>query len=321
MLEKRLLGKTGIQIAPLVLGGNVFGWTADEPTSFKILDRFVELGGNMIDTADVYSGFAAGGKYGESERVIGKWMKSRGNRHQLVIATKVGYPMSPETSPEKVGLSKKYILQAVEDSLARLQIETIDLYQSHRDDLQTPIHESLEAYTSLIHSGKIRFIGASQCTPERLREWLSVSQETGLATYTTLQPHYNLVERAGFEEKFQAICLAHGLGVITFFGLARGFLTGKYRSLGDLEKSVRGEGVKPYMNEKGFRVLAALDQVSKSQNATPAQVALAWLMAKPAVTAPIASATRVEQLKEIWKSVELKLDLESLRILDQASQA
>jgi aryl-alcohol dehydrogenase-like predicted oxidoreductase len=315
MSSLRPLGRTGISITPLALGGNVFGWTADESTSFQILDHFLALGGNLIDTADVYSGFVPGGKYGESEKILGKWMKKRGNRARVILATKVGYEMSPTQK----GLSKKYILTAAEDSLARLQTDYLDLYQSHRDDLATPTSETLEAYTQLIQQGKVRLIGASQCTADRLEKALVLSQELGLAAYSTLQPHYNLLERAGYEKNFEPICKAHGLGVITYFGLARGFLTGKYRSEADLAQSARGPGVKDFLNARGFRILAALDQVAETHRATPAQVALAWIMARSSVTAPIASATSIAQLDDLWKSIELTLPPAAMQILDQAS--
>jgi aryl-alcohol dehydrogenase-like predicted oxidoreductase len=294
-MQKKPLGKTGATILPLVLGGNVFGWTADEATSFQILDRFADAGGTLIDTADVYSGFAPGGKYGESERIIGNWIKSRNNRSKVLIATKVGYEMSPD----KKGLSRKYIMQAVEDSLTRLQTDSIDLYQSHRDDLSTPLEETLEAYTSLIKAGKVRWIGASQCAPDRLARGLEISKDKGFASYATLQPHYNLYERADYESQFKTICEEQGLGVIPYFGLARGFLTGKYRCEADLAKSVRGSGIKDFLNERGFRILAALDQVAKIESATPAQISLAWLMSRPSITAPIASATSVGQLEDL----------------------
>ena len=316
MIQKKELGQTGLTITPFVLGGNVFGWTIDEQTSFKVLDHFLQSGGNFIDTADVYTGFYQGGKYGESERIIGQWMKTRKNRSKVLIATKVGYEMAPH----KKGLSKKYILEAVEDSLHRLQTDVIDLYQSHRDDLHTPTEETLEAYTQLMKQGKVRHIGASQCTPDRLRNALNLSKELGLASYAALQPHYNLYERAGYEKGFESLCKEQKLGVIPNFGLARGFLTGKYRGEADLSKSARGAGMKDFFNERGLRILAGLDQVAKNQNATPAQVALAWLLSRPTVTAPIASATSVEQLSELLPSLELNLTIESLQILSQASQ-
>jgi aryl-alcohol dehydrogenase-like predicted oxidoreductase len=312
-MQKKPLGKTGATILPLVLGGNVFGWTADEATSFQILDRFADAGGTLIDTADVYSGFAPGGKYGESERIIGNWIKSRNNRSKVLIATKVGYEMSPD----KKGLSRKYIMQAVEDSLTRLQTDSIDLYQSHRDDLSTPLEETLEAYTSLIKAGKVRWIGASQCAPDRLARGLEISKDKGFASYATLQPHYNLYERADYESQFKTICEEQGLGVIPYFGLARGFLTGKYRCEADLAKSVRGSGIKDFLNERGFRILAALDQVAKIESATPAQISLAWLMSRPSITAPIASATSVGQLEDLLKSTTLQLSEESISILGQ----
>jgi aryl-alcohol dehydrogenase-like predicted oxidoreductase len=314
-MKKRKLGKSNIEIAPLALGGNVFGWTADEPTSFRLLDAFVDAGLNLIDTADVYSVWVPGHQGGESETVIGNWLKRSGRRKDVIVATKVGNVMSPE----KKGLAKPYILRAVEDSLRRLQIDSIDLYQSHVDDPATPIEETLEAYDELVRAGKVRAIGASNFTAERLTASLDVSKQRGYPSYISLQPHYNLVERADYETNLEPVCVANGIGVIPYFGLASGFLTGKYRTEADLSKSARGSRVQKYLDERGLRVLSALDEVSKKLNSTPARVALAWLIARPSITAPIASATNLEQLKDLIAATELKLDEDSIEILNRAS--
>jgi aryl-alcohol dehydrogenase-like predicted oxidoreductase len=314
-MKKRKLGKSDIEIAPLALGGNVFGWTADEPTSFLLMDAFVDAGLNLIDTADVYSVWVPGHQGGESETVIGNWLKRSGRRKDVIIATKVGNVMSPE----KKGLAKPYILRAVEDSLRRLQIDSIDLYQSHVDDPATPIEETLEAYDELVRAGKVRAIGASNFTAERLTASLDVSKQRGYPSYISLQPHYNLVERADYETNLEPVCVANGIGVIPYFGLASGFLTGKYRTEADLSKSARGSRVQKYLDERGLRVLSALDEVSKKLNSTPARVALAWLIARPSITAPIASATNLDQLKDLIAATELKLDEDSIEILNRAS--
>ncbi len=314
-MKKRRLGKSNIEVAPLALGGNVFGWTADEPISFRLLNGFVDAGLNLIDTADVYSVWVPGHQGGESETVIGNWLKRSGRRKDVIIATKVGNVMSPE----KKGLSKAYILRAVEDSLRRLQTDSIDLYQSHVDDPATPIEETLEAYAELISAGKVRAIGASNFTAERLTASLRISEERGYPSYVSLQPQYNLMERADYETNLEPVCLANGIGVIPYFGLASGFLTGKYRSEADLTKSPRGARVQKYLDERGMRVLAALDEVSKRLSSTPARVALAWLMARPSITAPIASATNLDQLKDLIAATELKLDEDSIDILNRAS--
>ena len=314
-MKKRKLGKSNIEVAPLALGGNVFGWTADEPTSFRLLDAFVDAGLNLIDTADVYSVWVPGHQGGESETVIGNWLKRSGRRKDVVIATKVGNVMSPE----KKGLSKPYILRAVEDSLRRLQTDSIDLYQSHVDDPATPIEETLEAYAELVRAGKVKAIGASNFTAERLTASLEVSKQRGYPSYVSLQPHYNLVERADYETNLEPVCVANGIGVIPYFGLASGFLTGKYRTEADLSKGSRGPRVKKYLDERGLRVLEALDEVSTRLNSTPARVALAWLIARPSITAPIASATNLDQLKDLIAATELKLDEASTDILNHAS--
>ena len=314
-MEKRKLGSSGLEIAPLMFGGNVFGWTADEATSFALLDAFVGEGFNAIDTADVYSRWIPGHVGGESETVIGKWLAARGGRDRVVIATKVGMDMGEGGK----GLSRAHIVKSAEASLKRLRTDHIDLYQSHEDDAGTPLDETLEAYDRLIQDGKVRAVGASNYDAARLREALAVSAGRGLPRYETLQPHYNLYDRAGFEDGLADACREAGIGVIPYFGLARGFLTGKYRSEADLSKSPRGGGVKRSLDARGFAILAALDKVSAELGATPAQVALAWLMTR--VTAPIASATSVEQFKEIAGAARLVLGAEARGVLDEASAA
>lgn len=314
-MDKRRLGRSDLMVSPLCLGGNVFGWTADEATSFEILDAYADAGLNFIDTADVYSTWAPGHTGGESETIIGKWMKARGNRDRLVIATKVG----SEMGPSQKGLSKSYIRSAVEASLQRLQTDYIDLYQSHRDDLETPQQETLQAYEELIRDGKVRAIGASNFTAERLKEALAISTELGLPRYESLQNKYNLSDRAEYEAELEPLCRKEEIGVIPYYGLASGFLTGKYRSEADFGKSVRGGRMAGYLNDRGKRILSALDAVADRKNATPAQVALAWLMARPGLTAPIASATSVEQLKDIVAATRLSLDESNIEELDRAS--
>lgn len=314
---RRKLGNSGLLVTPLAFGGNVFGWTVDEPGAFSLLDAFVAAGFNLIDTADTYSKWAPGNRGGESETIIGKWLKRSGKRQQVVIATKVGMEMGPN----RKGLAKAYILSEVEESLKRLQTDYIDLYQSHADDASTPIDETLEAYAQLIKQGKVRVIGASNYTAERLKESLETSRKRGFPRYESLQPLYNLYERAEYESKLEPVCIENGLGVIPYFSLASGFLTGKYRSEADFSKSDRGPRVKKYLNERGFRILAALDQVARQHNATPAHIALAWLMARPSITAPIASATNLKQLDDLLEATQLELNTESIEALNQASDA
>jgi aryl-alcohol dehydrogenase-like predicted oxidoreductase len=314
-MKKRKLGNSGLEVAPLAFGGNVFGWTVDEPTSFELLDRFVASGFNLIDTADVYSKWAPGNKGGESETILGNWLKRSGNRKKVVIATKVGSEMPPGSK----GLSRTYILRAVEDSLKRLQTDYIDLYQSHIDDAETPLEETLEAYAQLIKQGKVRAIGASNYSAERLAQALEVSQQHGYPGYQSLQPEYNLYDRAGYETKLEPVCRKHALGVIPYFSLASGFLTGKYRSEADVSKSARAKFVKKYLNDRGFRILQALDQVAGRLHSTPAKVSLAWLLARPSITAPIASATSLDQLKDLLEATELELDRSAIELLNQAS--
>jgi len=314
-MDKRRLGSTGFEVAPLALGGNVFGWTADEAMSFRLLDAFVGAGFNLIDTADSYSRWAAGHEGGESETVIGRWIARRGRHDDVVIATKVGSDMG---QGHKV-LRKDYILQAADASLRRLRVDCIDLYQSHWDDENTPFEETLGAYEQLIRQGKVKAIGASNLTAPRLAQALQTSKAGKLPRYATLQPHYNLYERASFEGELQSLCVHENIGVITYFSLAAGFLTGKYRSAADFGKSARGSGMKKFLNPRGMKILDALDAVAKRTHATPAQVALAWLMARPGVSAPIASATNVDQLDEILRAVDLRLDAEATAALDAAS--
>lgn len=314
-MEQRKLGNSGLSIAPLVFGGNVFGWTVDEARSFELLDAFVAAGFNCIDTADVYSRWAPGNKGGESETIIGNWLKRSGARSKVVMATKIGNEMAPD----RKGLSRSYILKGVEDSLKRLQTDYIDLYQSHRDDRVTPVEETLEAYAQLVKQGKVRAIGASNFDTERLADSLAANRKLGLPRYETLQPHYNLYDRAEFEAGLEALCLEEGVAVINYYALASGFLTGKYRSEADLGKSKRGAGIKKYLDARGRRILRALDDVSQRHAAAPAQIALAWLLARPSVTAPIASATSVDQLHEILKCTQIKLDPQSIAELDAAS--
>jgi aryl-alcohol dehydrogenase-like predicted oxidoreductase len=313
-MEKRALGRSGISLVPLAFGGNVFGWTADEKTSFGLLDAFVDYGFDFIDTADVYARWVPGNKGGESETIIGNWLKQGGKRDKVVLATKVGKPMNGEK-----GLSKAYITKAIEASLMRLQTDYIDLYQSHEDDKDTPLAETLETYTDLIKQGKVRTIGASNYSAARLREALQVSKDNGFARYESLQPEYNLYDREEYEKQYESLCRENNLGVITFYSLASGFLTGKYRSEADLNKSPRGGGINKYLNPRGYRILAALDKVAGEYNTTPASIALAWVMARPGITAPIASATDVHQLKELTKAAQIKLSGESITLLTTAS--
>jgi aryl-alcohol dehydrogenase-like predicted oxidoreductase len=316
-MERRKLGNSGLEIGLLTLGTNVFGWTADEATSFRILDAFIDAGFNLVDTADTYTTFVPGNKGGESETIIGKWLKKSGKRDKVLIATKGGNKMGPG----KEGLSAAYLTEALEASLRRLQTDYIDLYQTHRNDLNTPLQETLGALGKFVKAGKVRAIGASNLPAGRLAESFDVSSRLGLPRFESLQPEYHLANRADYEAALEPLCLKEGIGVINFYSLAAGFLTGKYRSEGDLSKSPRGQRtVKRFLNERGFRILHALDVVSKELNATPAQVAIAWLIARPSITAPIASATSVEQLQDLLKATTLKLDRSSIELLNQASE-
>lgn len=314
-MQKRRLGQTALEIAPLVLGGNVFGWTADEKTSFDLLDRFAGAGLNAVDTADAYSRWVPGNMGGESETIIGKWMKSRGNRDKIVVITKVGSDMGQG----RKDLSAAYIEKAVEDSLSRLQVEAIDLYLSHWPDPATPHEETLGAYARLIRAGKVRYIGASNLDAGQLRAALDVAKLRDLPRYEVLQPEYNLYDRASYDGRLRELCMAEGLGVITYYSLASGFLSGKYRCEADLGKSPRGGGVRRYLDKRGLRILAALDKVAERHAATPAEVALAWIVARPGVTAPIASATSLEQMESLIRSVALKLSAADIAELDAAS--
>ena len=314
-MNRRKLGNTGFDVAPLAFGGNVFGWTVDEATSFRLLDAFVDAGFSLIDTADSYSRWVTGHKGGESETIIGRWIAARGRHDDVVIATKVGSDMGLG----RKCLRKDYILQAAEASLRRLQVDAIDLYQSHWDDETTPLDETLEAYATLIAQGKVRAIGASNLSADRLQQALDVSARNDLPRYLTLQPPYNLYDRATFEGPLASLCIREGIGVISYFSLAAGFLTGKYRSEADFAKSARGGGMSKYLNPRGLRILAALDRVAADKHATPAAVALAWLIDRPGLTAPIASATSFEQLGELIAATRLRLDADAVRALDQAS--
>ena len=310
-MQFRKLGSTGIEVAPLVLGGNVFGWTADRDTSFALLDAFLDAGFNAIDTADVYSIFVPGHKGGESETMIGEWMKDRGVRDRVVLITKGGLPMGEGMK----GLGRDYLLRACEASLKRLQTDHVEVYMSHRADASVPIEATLEAYQELIDAGKVRHAGASNYTAEELDEAITAGGH-GLARYAVFQPHYNLAERGLYEGATEDLCAQHGLGVITYFSLGAGFLTGKYRSKADIAGRARAGSAAPYMNERGFALLDAMEAVADRHGATMAQVALAWLMARPSIAAPIASATSTDQLADILKAADLQLTAEDMAALD-----
>lgn len=315
-MKKRVLGKTGFEIVPLVFGGNVFGWTIDENRSFQILDAIVDLGLNAIDTADVYSRWAPGNQGGESETIIGKWLKANpSKRDKILIFSKVGADMGGDHK----GLSKRWIIQAVEDSLRRLQIDIIDLYQSHWPDPQTSYEETLSAYDQLLKEGKIRAIGASNLNAQQLSDSLTVAKNNNLPAYQTLQPEYNLYDHEQFDENLRNLVLKENIGVITYYSLASGFLSGKYRSKDDLNQSKRGEKVAGYLNKRGMNILNALDKISEKHHATQAEIALAWLMARKEVTAPIASATTIPQLKSLVHALQINLTPDDMTILDQAS--
>lgn len=313
-MQQRKLGHSDLHVAPLAFGGNVFGWTAGETASFQLLDLFTGEGFNLIDTADSYSNWAPGHVGGESETILGKWMQVRRMRHQVVIATKVGGDMG-----EGKNLRKEYILRAVEASLRRLRTDHIDLYQTHWDDPATPLEETLEALDVLVKQGKVRWIGASNYSPQRLAESLRLSTGARWATYVSLQPRYNLFDRQVFEQEYAPVCAAHGLGVLTYYSLASGFLTGKYRIEADFGRSVRGTSMPKYLTPHGLRILAALDAAAARYNSVPATVALAWLMARPHVAAPIASATNTDQLKALMAAARLQLDAEDMARLELAS--
>ncbi|VTU32415.1 General stress protein 69 [Variovorax sp. PBL-H6] len=315
-MQLRPLGRSGLDVSPLAFGGNVFGWTADEKVSFRLLDAWLDAGFNFVDTADVYSHWVPGHSGGESETIIGKWLRQGGKRNRVVLATKVGMRMGEG----RKGLSPAYIRQAVDASLKRLQTDHIDLYQSHEDDADTPLADTLGAFAELIKAGKVRAIGASNYSAPRLAEALDVAEREGLPRYESLQPLYNLYDRAVFEEALEPLCLERGVGVINFYALAAGFLTGKYRSEADAAKSARGASTtKKYLNPRGLRILAALDEVAAMHRATPGQVALAWQIARPSITAPIASATSLQQLEELVGAAQLTLDPEAIALLGEAS--
>ena len=315
-MHKRQLGQTDLEIAPLVLGTNVFGWTINESTSFEILDAFTGAGFNLLDTADVYSKWAPGNKGGESETIIGNWIKKRNSRSSVLIATKVGGDMGNG----KKGVTKKYVLQAVEDSLRRLQTDYIDLYQTHFDDESTPVEEALEAYDILVKAGKVRWTGTSNMSAERLLQSINAGLKNSYPLYHSLQPEYNLYAREKYETTYEKICLEYNIGVINYYALASGFLTGKYRSEKDFGKSVRGGGMAKYLDKRGFAILDAMDIIAKKYQSTDTAVALAWLIARRSVTAPIASATSAEQLKDLTAAVSLVLSKEDIEALDKASE-
>lgn len=314
-MQKRKLGRSNLEIAPLIFGGNVLGWTVDEKGSFALLDAFLDAGFNCIDTADVYSRWVPGHKGGESEAIIGNWFKARGKRSNVILATKCGLEMAPD----RKGLSKAHIVRSVEGSLKRLQTDYIDLYQSHRDDPATPLEETMAAHGELIKAGKVRAVGASNYTADRLKVALEASAKLGIPRYETLQPNYNLADRKEFEGALQDLCVAESISVIPYYSLASGFLTGKYRSEADLGQKARAGGVKKHLTPRGLGILKALDTVAAKHGATPAQAALAWLLAQPAIAAPIASATTTAQLAEILKCAALKLGADDLAALSEAS--
>ena len=316
-MKMRRLGRTGLSIAPLVFGGNVFGWTADEKTSFSLLDAFFDAGFNAVDTADVYSSWAPGNRGGESETIIGKWLKQSGrSRDSAVIVTKVG----SELGPDRKGLSRRWIMQAVEESLKRLQTDYIDLYLSHWPDPDTPYEETLAAYDALLSQGKLRAIGASNLDAQQMRDALDVAAAKGLPRSDVLQPEYNLYDRASYDGPLRNLCIAEEIGVITYFSLARGFLSGKYRSHKDLEGSARGGGVEKYLDGRGMRILGVLDEIAEETGAKQAEIALAWIIARDGVTAPIASATNADQLASLVRSAELTLPEEAIRRLNEVSE-
>ena len=315
-MNKRKIGNSPLEVAPLAFGGNVFGWTINESVSFKLLDEFIDNGFNLIDTADVYSRWKEGNRGGESETIIGKWLKQKGGRDKVIIATKVGMEMSPT----ETGLSKAYILKEVEASLKRLQTDYIDLYQSHKDDPNTPIEETLEAYSILVKQGKIRVIGASNFTAERLQASLDISAKYNFPAYQCLQPEYNMYTRAVYETELEQFCMKNKLGVIPFYSLAKGFLSGKYRTSDDKSKSIHGDGVtKKYLNDRGLKILKALEETANHYSVSMATIAIAWLAARSSISAPIASATNLEQLKELMRSAEIKLDAVFMEKINTAS--
>lgn len=314
-MQYRKLGNSDLLVSPIAFGGNVLGWTADEKTSLDILSAFTDADFNFIDTADVYSRWASG-VGGESETILGKWMKQKGNRSKVIIATKGGMDMGQG----KTDVTKKYLIKAAENSLKRLQTDYIDLYQTHKDDEAIPVEEALEAYAQLIKEGKVRYVGASNFTPARLSAALLASEKNSLPRYVTLQPLYNLCEREVFEKELEPLCVKNNIAVINYFALAVGFLTGKYRTKDDLSKSIRGDRVEQYLNPKGLGILKALDEVAAQHSSTCASVAIAWLLHRPSVAAPIASATNLKQLDSLIKAVDIKLTPQEILLLDEASK-
>lgn len=314
-MKKRELGNSGLKVSPLTFGGNVFGWTIDKKESFKILDAFVDAGFDFIDTADTYSWWVPGNKGVESETIIGEWFSQRKNRDKIILSTKVG----SQNNERPKNISKNFILESVDQSLRRLKTDYIDLYQTHFDDEKTPVEETLSAYQQLIKEGKVRVIGTSNMSPARIRESLKASEKEGLPKYQTLQPLYNLMERKDYEKELREIVEENNMGVLSYSSLASGFLTGKYRSKDDLNKSQRGGGIEKYLNDKGFNVLKALDQISEKHGTTQAAISLAWLMAQPTITAPIVSATSLKQMESIIKAPQLKLDEEDIEVLNEVS--
>jgi len=316
-MEKRRVGNSELMIAPVIFGGNVLGWTADEATSFRLLDAFLDAGFNAIDTADTYSRFVPGNRGGESESIIGKWLKQAGGRRERVlIFTKVGHEMGPG----KAGLSRNYIMAEVEESLKRLQTDCIDLYQSHRDDPRTVMEETMQAFSDLIRQGKVRATGASNFSAQRLQQALEISRARNLPRYECLQPRFNLYDRADYEGEVEQLCLRENIGVIPYYGLASGFLTGKYRSPADYSKSPRGSRMGAYLNPRGLRILAALDEIAEAHRVNPGAVALAWLIARPSITAPIASATKVEQIADFCAAANLRLSAAEIARLNVAGE-
>ncbi len=315
-MNYKILGQSSLKVSPLMFGGNVFGWTLNEQQSFRMLDQFVDAGFNFIDTADTYSSWIEGNKGGESEKIIGNWLKSKGNRENIIIATKLGGEME---RPDQKGLSAAYIVNAVEASLTRLKSDYIDLYQAHYDDLETPQEETLEAFDKLVKAGKVRYIGASNLSADRLKSSLDLSEKQHFSSYVSLQPLYNLYDRSKFETEYEAIVKKEDIGVLSYYSLASGFLSGKYRNEGDLTKSSRGMGVKKYLNDRGFKILKALDQVAEKHQATPATIALAWLLHKPTITSPVVSATNESQMDELIIATQTSLSKEDMELLDQES--
>ncbi len=317
-MEKRRLGRSDLLVSTLCLGGNVFGWSTDETASFQVLDAYVAAGGNFIDTADVYSSWAPGNQGGESEAIIGRWMKSRGNRNAVVVTTKVG----SEMAPGQKGLSRRYVREAVEASLRRLQTEFIDLYLAHWEDPETALDETLGVFADLVREGKVRAIGNSNFSAASMGRALAICESQGWPRFENLQTHYNLYNRAGYEAELEAFCTRHEIGVTSYFSLARGFLTGKYRAREDFAKSAaRGASMAAYLNNRGRRILAALDTVASELRASPAQVAIAWLIARPGLTSAVASATSLGQLSDLTAATALRLTPEAIGTLDAASAA